>query len=476
MEDRLLYCQSLRAGFKLTMRVCLLYPPRPGGRGTNLVPPVGLLYLGGILEREGHSVSLVDAALSGHTGSNLLRDVLNTEPDLIMVSAFTSDVYMLSSQLPRIREALPSVPIWLGGPHASCVGKAAFDDLPQVDAVFIGEAEESIVEALNFPECPPAGVLYREDRSSTEAGEVKDLSTLPLPAWHLAPPERYRGLPNGVVLKKMPYAPIITTRGCPYKCTFCAGFRITGRKIRHRPLDQVWREIEMLVCDYGVKEIHIEDDNFTFDADYAREFCREAIRRKLPVLFSTPNGIRLDTLDHQLLDLMHQAGWYIVHCGIESGSDRVLKRVKKATTTDQIRKSIQLIHQHGLPVAGYFILGLPGETVEDMQMTIDFAISSGIEWAHFASFLPIPGSEDGDEYLSKHDLSSKGWSFFHNTACPAPPDSVTRRELKKLQRKAFTRFYFRPAQLARLTGLLFKPGVTLRVLRRAMAYLTGSSS
>lgn len=455
-------------------RICLLYPPRPGGRGTNLVPPVGLLYLGGVLEAAGHEVRLVDAALSGHTGAKLADDIRRTGPDVLMVSAFTSDIHVLAIQLPRVREVLPDVPIWLGGPHASCVGRAAFDDIPQVDAVFLGEAEESVLEALDFPSLAPAGVAYRNDSSRPIPRTVEDLSELPLPAWHLAPPRRYRGLPNGVVLRRTPYAPIITTRGCPYRCTFCAGFRITGRRIRHRPMEQVWSEIEVLAGDHGVREIHIEDDNFTFDAEYAREFCREAIRRKLPVLFSTPNGIRLDRLDDQLLELMKRAGWYIVHCGIESGSDRILKRTKKGTTTDRIRENIRLIHRHGLPVAGYFILGLPGETVEDMEKTMRFAVSSGIEWAHFASFLPIPGSEDGDGWLAEHDLSEDGWAAFHNTACPAPPESVTRKELKRIQRRAFMRFYLRPGPGMRLVGLLFKPGVLTRVFKRALAYMTGS--
>lgn len=456
--------------------ICLLYPPRPGGRGTNLVPPVGLLYLGAVLEREGYGVSLVDAALTGRDGLDLLSDIRATGPDLVMVSAFTSDVHALSSFLPVLREAMPEIPIWLGGPHASCVGAGAFDDLPQVDAVFIGEAEESVLEALGSPGTAPEGVIYRDDPSDSGARSVEDLSRLPIPAWHLAPPEDYRGLPNGVILRKMPYAPIITTRGCPYRCTFCAGFRITGRRIRHRPMEQVWEEIELLVGRYGVKEIHIEDDNFTFDADYAREFCREALKRELPVLFSTPNGIRLDTLDNQLLDLMVRAGWYIIHCGIESGSDRVLKRVKKATSVERIQASIDLIHSHGLPVAGYFILGLPGETEEDMERTMEFAVSSGIEWAHFASFLPIPGSEDGDAYLSGHDLSGDGWAAFHNTACPAPPESVSRSRLKSIQRKAFLRFYLRPRPLLRMAGLLFKPGVASRIARRALAYLTPGRS
>ncbi|MCD6589048.1 MAG: B12-binding domain-containing radical SAM protein [Candidatus Fermentibacteraceae bacterium] len=456
------------------MRVTLFYPPRPGGEGTNLVPPIGLLYLGAVLEKAGHRVVLLDFALIGKSGKELVEDVVDSRPDVLMISAFTSDVFIMKPVMVALREALPGTKIWLGGPHASCVGAAAFLDFPQMDAVFLGEAEESVLEAILFPEEAPQGVVYSgSDPATVIPRQIEDLSVLPLPAWHLAPPSKYRGLPNGVVLKKLPYAPILTTRGCPYRCTFCAGFRVTGRRIRHRPLDQVWEEIDLLVSEYGVAEIHIEDDNFTFDRAYAKEFCRIAISRKLPVLFSTPNGVRLDALDDELLSLMREAGWYVVHCGIESGSDRILKKIKKATTTSSIKSSIDLIHSQGLPVAAYFILGIPGETEKEIQETIRFSRTSGVEWAQFACFLPIPGSPDGDSFLENTDMVSTGWEAFHNSACPAPPFPLSAERLKQLQRKAFLRFYLRPGQIFRTTRLLFHRDTFFRIIRRVFAYLSG---
>ncbi len=457
------------------MKLTLLHPPRMGGRGTNLVPPVGLLYLAAVLERDGHEVTLVDAALTGETGDALAATVAGSNPDILLVSAFTSDVAALVRELPAIRGALPRrAPVWLGGPHASCRGPAAFGDLPGIDAVFVGEAEESLPRALAA--CgsgdPVPGVILASNPVETEPQIVEDLSSLPLPAWHHAPPRMYRGLPNGVVLRRMPYAPVITTRGCPYRCTFCAGFRVTGRRIRHRPLDHVWREIELLHREHGVREIHIEDDNFTFDRDYAAAFCRRAVEAGLPLLFSTPNGVRLDRLDAELLRLMKTAGWYVVHCGIESGSDRILELVRKGTDTASIAGSLELIRKAGLPTAGYFILGLPGETREDIEATIRFARRSSLSWAHFAAFLPIPGSEAGDEYLARHDLSPDGWGAFHNTACPAPPDGMSCGELKKLQRKAFMSFYARPGPILRTLRLLLLPGVAPRLVSRMLAYLS----
>ncbi len=456
------------------MRLCLLQPPRPGGRGTNLLPPLGLLYLASSLERAGHSVTLVDASLRRLQGDRLASAIGITNPDILMISAFTSDVATLQGELPRLRESLPgSTRFWLGGPHASCRGPLSFTDLPWIDAAFVGEAEESAVRAIAaLPrEEDIDGVIWKSSPVDREPALIEDLSSLSLPAWHLAPPAEYRGLPNGVVLKSQPYAPIITTRGCPYHCTFCAGFRVTGRRIRHRPLSMVWDEVELLAGRYGVREIHLEDDNFTFDREYAMSFCRKAVESGSGILFSTPNGVRLDRLDPELLEMMRKAGWYVVHCGIESGSDRVLTSVRKATDTASITSSIRMIRKAGLPVAGYFILGLPGETREDIMRTIGFARGSGLSWAHFATFLPIPGSEAGDAYIREHGIPGGTWDSFHNTACPAPPEGISAMELKKLQRKAFLSFYMRPGPLSRSISLLFHRGVSSRLAGRAFEYL-----
>ncbi|MDM7991788.1 MAG: radical SAM protein [Candidatus Fermentibacter sp.] len=457
------------------MRICLLQPPRPGGRGTNLLPPLGLLYLASSLEKAGHEVALVDAALLGLSGEGLLRAVSGREPDILMVSAFTSDVSSLACEMPRLREGLPAgTAMWLGGPHASCRGKASLDDLPWFDAAFVGEAEETAVEAVSaFPAEPDiTGVIRRSAPRETAPASIADLSALPLPAWHLAPPGRYRGLPNGVVLRRSPYAPILTTRGCPYHCTFCAGFRVTGRSLRHRPLRMVWDEIELLRTRFGVREIHIEDDNFTFDRDYAMAFCEEAAARNTGLLFSTPNGVRLDRLDPGLLSAMKRAGWYVIHCGIESGSDRILAGVRKATDTASIRSAVRMIRDAGLPAAGYFILGLPGETRQEMLQTISFAKDIGLAWAHFAAFLPIPGSEAGDSYLAAHGIPGGSWSTFHNTACPAPPDGISRSGLKAIQRRAFMSFYMRPRPFFRAVALLFRGRHAARLARRALEYLS----
>ncbi|MCD4775751.1 MAG: B12-binding domain-containing radical SAM protein [Candidatus Aegiribacteria sp.] len=456
------------------MKFLLLYPPRP--ESTNTVPPVGFLSIGAVLEGLGHEINLIDAALTGLRGKALIQQIRDYSPHMVLVSAFSSDVEVLSAELPLLKKALGDVPLLLGGPHASCRGIKALDDLPQVDTIFLGEAEESIVEYLADPSARIPGIINRTDPWDTSPRHIEDLSTLPVPAWHLAPPVNYSGLPNGVLLRNMPFAPIITTRGCPYRCTFCAGFRITGRRIRHRPLAMVWNEIDLLVNHFGVKEIHIEDDNFTFDVDYAAGFCEEAIRRKYPVHFSTPNGVRLDSLNEHLLKLMKKAGWYVIHCGIESGSDRILRSVKKNISIAEIREKISLIKRVGLSTAGYFILGLPGETEDDIKKTISFSLSSGLSWAHFAAFLPIPGSEAGDEWFRDHPDSEGIWKLFHNTSCPAPPDGVSRETMLKLQRKAFLRFYLRFGPMGRLLKQTLKPVTMKYYLRRFGAYLhTGSS-
>lgn len=161
------------------MRITLLHPPRTGGAGTNLVPPMGLLYLGAVLEKAGHIVSLVDAALTGHTDKILQDDIIETAPDLLMISAFTSDVFLLRPQITNLRRMLPETPFWLGGPHASCAGLQVLIDFPEIDAFFMGESEESVLELISSDssEKAPDGVVLRTAPSATHPRHIHDLAS-----------------------------------------------------------------------------------------------------------------------------------------------------------------------------------------------------------------------------------------------------------------------------------------------------------
>ena len=169
---------------------------------------------------------------------------------------------------------------------------------------------------------------------------VETLDEFGMPSWDLLRPDTYPLAPHGGFFKNYPIAPIIITRGCPFSCTYCAGHLISGKKIRHRSIDKVIEEIKVLYYQYGIREIHIEDDNFTFYHDLVYEFCRKLKENHLNISWTCPNGIRLDSLTKELLMAMKGAGLYGISVGVESGSDKILKDMRKSLTKEKIREKL----------------------------------------------------------------------------------------------------------------------------------------
>ena len=264
-----------------------------------------------------------------------------------------------------------------------------------------------------------------------------------MPSWDLLRPDTYPLAPHGGFFKNYPIAPIIITRGCPFACTYCAGYLVSGKKIRHRSIDKVIEEIEVLYHKYGIREIHIEDDNFTFYHDLVYEFCKKLKEHNLNISWTCPNGVRLDSLDKELLLTMKEAGLYSISVGIESGSDKILKDMKKNLTKEKIREKIELIKDCGLEVSGFFIIGYPTETKKDIMDTINFAGSLDLKRAGFSLFKPFPGTEATRQLVEKGELkemSDEDWAHFVLAdAVYAPPGLYKGRdeEVKTQSASAF---------------------------------------
>jgi radical SAM superfamily enzyme YgiQ (UPF0313 family) len=216
------------------------------------------------------------------------------------------------------------------------------------------------------------------------------LDKLGIPAWDLIKPYEYPEAQHGAFFKNFPIAPITITRGCPYSCTFCAGNFISGKIFRKRSARHVVEEIKTLHDKYGIREIHITDDNFTLDKDFAKDVLRHIKQMDFKISWSVPNGIRAESLDEELLSLMKETGLYLISLGIESGSDRILKLMKKNTTTSLMKDTIERIRKFDIDIAGFFIIGFPGETLGDIERTIQFSLDLDIIRANFFTYLPHP--------------------------------------------------------------------------------------
>lgn len=465
------------------MRVLLAVPPRPRDQVLQILPPLGLGYLASALGRAGHEVCVLDLNRTRGDLGAWRRELERFRPSLVGLSAFTSDLPSLEPMCAEAHRVAPAAPTILGGPHASADPVGTLREIPSLDLAFRGEGEAAIVaiaDALAAGRAvDPASVPGLAVR---EGGEVRvsdpsfpaDLDALGLPDWDALDPLAYQRFPPTLFVKQRPFAPIVVTRGCPYRCTFCAGFTVTGRSMRSRSVEHVVGEIELLHRRFGIREIHIEDDNFTWDRDFVIRFSRALAASGLGISWTMPNGVRLETLEREMLREMRAGGCYALVVGIESGSPRILKRMRKALTLPLIEAKVRLARDEGFPVHAFFMLGYPDETAEDVQATLDLALELDLTGANFHSFRPLPGTVTGealrDEGLIEGWASDPDRGSFSNPVFA--PAGLSPRWLKSMQRKMLLKFYGRPRILLGTTWRASTSGAAWPLARKALTYLT----
>lgn len=423
------------------------------------MPSLGLGYLASELLRDKHEVRILNCLkekLTYESFANLIRE---ESYDIYGFQMFSYDVSSVKKHLEIVRSINPSAITVAGGAHPSGDPIGTLKSLKALDFAFCGEAEigfrkfvkdiEHDGKNKNWSGIP--GLIWRKGGEVTvnPAEMVFDLDSLAFPAWELQRPDEYPRAPHGAFANNFPTAPIIISRSCPFQCTFCAGKSISGTRLRKRSIKNVISEIEYLSAKFGVKEIHIEDECFTIHKSLVMEFCKELAKSRTRITWSLPSGIRLDSIDRNLLKTMEEAGCYSVAVGIEFGSQRILDRAKKKLTLEMIREKIALINETKIKVTGFFMLGFPGETKEEMRSTIELSLQLNLDRAQFNNFMPLPGSDLWNELGEKGLLKNIDFDkfFVHNVAYV---DGMSAAELKWLQRQAYLRFYLRPKIVMRL--------------------------
>jgi radical SAM superfamily enzyme YgiQ (UPF0313 family) len=348
--------------------------------------------------------------------------------------------------------------------------------LPDADFAFKGEAEIGFSQFLEYLEGGRAvheipGLIWRdkEEIRINKQVFIKNLDELGIPAWDLIDPRDYCDTAETFRMA-FPAAPISITRGCPFPCTYCAGHIISGKPIRSRSINHVLDEMQFLMSEFGVREFNIVDDNFTHNRAVVEDFCHGIINRGLNIHWSGSTGIRLDSLDEELLDLMRRSGCYSFYVGIESGSQRILDLMKKHLTLEKIRQGVKMISRSGIDVSGFFIIGFPGETREDILATISFAAELPLFKAHFFHFTALPATEAYEELIKNGKISGFDDSMFMDVSYV--PDSLTPQELKSLLRKAYLRFYLRPHVIFSLLMRLGSPRQLRLILKKMINYFS----
>jgi radical SAM superfamily enzyme YgiQ (UPF0313 family) len=287
-------------------------------------------------------------------------------------------------------------------------------------------------------------------------------------------PLRYQAYPPTLFVRQRPFAPIIASRGCPYQCTYCGGHNVSGHRPRQRSVNHVLEEIGLLHQQYGIREIHIEDDNFTLNRPWVVEFCERLIATGWGLTWTMPNGVRLDSLDLDLLTLMRRAGCYLIIIGVESGSDRILQQMRKRLTVRQVEEKTTLMHRAGILTHALFMVGYPDEQPEDMQATMDLSLRLPLSGAHFSSFRPLPGTECAEQLLASGEISTLLHPAQSSTFASVvyAPRGMTVEQVKKWQQRMLAAFYLRPRILwFYLREFLRNPFLFVNLFRRVRLYL-----
>lgn len=417
-----------------------------------VIPNLGLGYLASALRARGHAVDIIDCNKEQLDFQGLAKRFRSNISDMIGIQVYSCDLAATRKTVSIIKEIEPGMRVVIGGPHPTALPEQSLRSLG-ADFAIAGEALYSLPRLVDLLEnegedqLSSVGGLVWRDGSTTRRNEqeyIKNVDDLDVPAWDLMDPRTYPPAPHGVFARAFPTAPFIVSRGCAFNCTFCAGTLITGPGMRYRSIDKVMEEIEILRHRYGVRELHLIDDNFTSKRSYVKEFCMRISSLDPPLSWSCPNGIRLGTLDRPLVEIMKKSGCYSVLVGIESGTQRILDHMRKRTTPDKIREKVDLLVDAGIIVTGSFIIGYPEETLDDIKETVRFAKSLRIQQADFNCFVPIPGSSIYQTLKEKGELDEDSWDLFLPYSVPYSPPGISRLILKRIHKRAFLTFYARP--------------------------------
>jgi magnesium-protoporphyrin IX monomethyl ester (oxidative) cyclase len=393
------------------MRVTLVHPA-----GFNFVPgqpdfsllanrmaPLGLLQLAAWLEQHGHPTAVHDCmgpaaprGLDGH-----VRQILATQPDLVGFSATTSGFLDAVELCAALKARRPEIRTVVGNVHGTAIGAPLLEAFPEIDALCVGEGEGTMLDlAEGRPWADVGNLVFREDgriRTNPRRARLADLDALPFPAY-----AKLAGFPAGYHLPLFSYerrwgATMITSRGCPYTCSFCDR-SVFEQAHKYNSADYIYEHLRHLRDHFGVRHVNIYDDLFTAHKQRVQALCERLIAEPLGVAFNC--AIRTGHTSPELLRLLRRAGALMVSLGIESADPAMMARHKAGVTLDGVRQTVEHIHAAGLRAKGLFIFGLPGETPETLRTTSDFILSLDLDDMNMTKFCPMHGAPIWDECVS----------------------------------------------------------------------------
>jgi anaerobic magnesium-protoporphyrin IX monomethyl ester cyclase len=406
------------------------------------IPPLGIALLAAIWDQQGHSSQIIDAAVLKLSIAEIISKI-NPNTDFVGITATTSVISDAIDIAQAVRTNFPNARIVMGGTHPTIFHRELVRD-GICDMVIRNEGEIPVTELAKktiYDLIP--NLTWKNSKNeivvNSDSSSYVDLDSLPFPAYDKIPMKLYHS-----ALGAAKYAPsigMVTSRGCPGKCTFCFS-KMFGSQIRFISPARTIEHIEQLREKYGIREISFYDDTFTANKKNAAELCQLIINRKIKISWSC--FTRVDSVTPELLKLMRKAGCHQIMYGFETTDERTLKHLNKTVNLNQFQKTIMWTKEANINIRGAFMLGNPGETETSMKNTIKFAKKSGLQFAVFNITTPYPGTEIYKEFLKNNSLIHQNWVLYDRAHPILKLDTVSNDVIMKYYYKSYRDFYLRP--------------------------------
>jgi len=416
-------------------KVLFINPPSDKLYYISIQPPLGILYLASYLRQNGIDVNIIDLNISRDWRKDLHSIMTAYKPTTVGLSSNFSNRYTTLKLASEVKAIDENIAVIVGGPQPT-IEPSEYNH-PSVDYIMQYEAEKAMLNLLK------GGNGHRENPQQNGQKTPKiinvydpvwELDTLPFPAYDMISVDKY--YINSY--KKRPLVSMVTSRGCPSHCIFCSQM-VTGRKWRSRSPENIVDEMEWLEKSIGVKEISIEDDNFTYDVDRVFQICELKKKRGINLVWQLANGITVNKMTKELLQAIKDAGCWKIAIAPEVGDAESLKKIKKAAKIDQFRQAAKWCKELDIVFYGFFLIGLPFQTEKDMEQTVNFAFELDPLMMDLSKLVPFKGTEvyDKDPALSGRVQNSMTTYY----------DRQNNNFLERIHRNAYLRFYSRPHKI-----------------------------
>jgi anaerobic magnesium-protoporphyrin IX monomethyl ester cyclase len=419
--------------------------------------PLGLGYIASYLIKYGeHEVQLYEPEAQGLIMDDIQKIVIEFKPDIIGITCSTANFTRAIAMAQLCRDS-SGARIIFGGVHVSAIPEfimSEYGDL--IDSVVVGEGEETMLELVdaymnNSDIGTIKGIVYKKQDKIVRNEYrpfIENLDKIPFPARHLIPQDLF--VPNMHNARYRKCQTILTSRGCPFNCSFCAARIVSGKQYRMHSADYVLEEMQMLKTDYNARQLLITDDTFTINHPRLEAVCEGMIDKKLNLKWFC--FAQVTTVNKELLNLMKKAGCYSIGFGLESSNKEILQNMGKPISPAKSKQTVKMANEVGLKTQAFYILGSTGETKAQMLDTIQFSKKVDSTLAFYNMLVPFPGTKDFDSYFSSVSLKTIDWEKFVAIGedCVLKSSGVPGCEIENLISEANIQYYLNPRKLLNL--------------------------